>query len=58
MLIQNLVIQQMDLKTAFLSEDLEKEIYIEQLEGCVIPGKKKKVCKLVKTSSQTVAQQI
>ena len=48
----------MDLKTAFLSEDLEKEIYIEQLEGCVIPGKEKKVCKLVKTSSQTVAQQI
>ena len=39
----------MDLKTAFLSEDLEKEIYIEQLEGCVIPGKKKKVCKLVKS---------
>ncbi|RVW41418.1 hypothetical protein CK203_115792 [Vitis vinifera] len=31
MLIQNLVIHQMDLKTAFLSEDLEKEIYIEQL---------------------------
>ncbi|RVX01145.1 Retrovirus-related Pol polyprotein from transposon TNT 1-94 [Vitis vinifera] len=33
----------MDLKTAFLSEDLEKEIYIEQLEGCVIPRKKKKI---------------
>ena len=58
MLIHNLVIHQMDVKTAFLNDDLEEEIYIEQLEGCVIPRKEKKACKLVKTSSQTVAQQI
>ncbi|KAL6316713.1 hypothetical protein AAG906_019644 [Vitis piasezkii] len=32
MLIQNLVIRQMNVKTTFLSEDLEKEIYIKQLE--------------------------
>ncbi|RVW41443.1 Retrovirus-related Pol polyprotein from transposon RE2 [Vitis vinifera] len=32
----------MDVKTAFLNDDLEEEIYIEQLEGCVIPRKEKK----------------
>ena len=47
--IHNLVIHQMDVKTAFLNGDLEKEIYVEQLEGCVVPGKEKKVCKLVKS---------
>ena len=48
--IHNLVIQQMDVKTAFLNGDLEKEIYMEQPEGCVVPRKeKKKKCKLVKS---------
>ncbi|KAL6315854.1 hypothetical protein AAG906_012190 [Vitis piasezkii] len=56
MLIQNLVIHQMDVKTAFLSEDLEKEIYIEQLEGCVNPGKEKKVSQLKKNREHNVAQ--
>ncbi|KAL6316136.1 hypothetical protein AAG906_015966 [Vitis piasezkii] len=39
----------MDVKTAFLNGDLEKEIYMEQSEGCVVPGKEKKVCRLVKS---------
>ena len=47
--IHNLVIHQMDVKTAFLNGDLEEEIYMDQLEGCVVPGKEKKVCKLVKS---------
>ena len=47
--IHNLVIHQMDVKTAFLNGDLEEEIYMEQPENCVVPGKEKKVCKLVKS---------
>ena len=37
--IHNLVIHQMDVKTAFLNGDLEKEIYMEQPKGCVVLGK-------------------
>ena len=40
--IHNLVIHQMDVKTAFLNGDLEKEIYMDQPEGCVVQGKEKK----------------
>ena len=47
--IHNLVIHQMDVKIAFLNGDLEVEIYMEQLEGRVVPAKEKKVCKLVKS---------
>ena len=47
--IHNLVIHQMDVKTAFLNGDLEEEIYMEQPEGFVLPGQEKKVCKLVKS---------
>ena len=38
----------MNVKIAFLNGDLEKQIYKEQLEGCVVLGKKKNVCRLVK----------
>ena len=39
----------MDVKIAFLNGDLEEQIYMEQLEGCVVLGKKKNVCRLVKS---------
>ena len=39
----------MDVKTAFLNEDLEEEIYMDQPEGFVEPGQKSKVCKLTKS---------
>nr|GFA21975.1 zinc finger, CCHC-type [Tanacetum cinerariifolium] len=47
--IQNLVIHQMDVKTTFLNGDLDKEVYMKQPEGFVMPGNEHKVCKLVKS---------
>ena len=41
--VYGLEIHQMDVKTAFLNGELEEEIYIEQLENFVVPGKEKKV---------------
>ncbi|GJS97576.1 zinc finger, CCHC-type containing protein [Tanacetum coccineum] len=47
--IHNLVIHQMDVKTAFLNGDLDKEVYMKQQEGFVMSGNENKVCKLVKS---------
>ncbi|GJU38243.1 zinc finger, CCHC-type containing protein [Tanacetum coccineum] len=47
--IHNLVIHQMDVKTAFLNGDLDEEVYMKQPEGFVMPGNEHKVCKLVKS---------
>nr|KAJ0218821.1 hypothetical protein LSAT_V11C300106500 [Lactuca sativa] len=47
--IHNLVIHQMIVKTAFLNNKLDKEIYMKQPEGFVIPGYKHKVYKLKKS---------
>ncbi|KAD5507661.1 hypothetical protein E3N88_15364 [Mikania micrantha] len=47
--LRSLEVHQMDVKTAFLNGDLEKEIYMEQPEGFSAPGQEGKVCKLVKS---------
>ena len=39
----------MDLKIVFLNGDLDEEVYMQQLEGFVVPGQKHKVCKLVES---------
>ena len=47
--IYNLEIHQMDVKTAFLNEDLDEEIYMEQPEGFISKGNENKVCRLMKS---------
>lgn len=47
--IHNLMIHQMDVKTAFLNGELDEEIYMKQPEGFVMPGNENKVCKLMKS---------
>ncbi|GJZ64767.1 zinc finger, CCHC-type containing protein [Tanacetum coccineum] len=47
--IHNLVIHQMDVKTAFLNGDLDEEVYMKQPEGFVMPDNEHKVCKMVKS---------
>ncbi|GJX20941.1 zinc finger, CCHC-type containing protein [Tanacetum coccineum] len=42
----NLVIH---VKTTFLNGDLEKEVYMKQPEGFIMPGNEHKVCKLIKS---------
>ena len=49
--IHKLFIHQMDVKTTFLNRDLEEEIYMLQLEGCITLGQENKVCKLRKSLS-------
>ena len=39
----------MDVKTILLNRDSNEEIYVEQLEGFIIPGQEKKISKLVKS---------
>nr|GEW90621.1 60S ribosomal protein L23a [Tanacetum cinerariifolium] len=47
--LRNLEVHQMDAKTAFLNEDLEEEIYMNQPEGFIAPGQEGKVYRLVKS---------
>jgi len=39
----------MNIKTAFLNDDLEEEIYMDQPEGFITKRQENKVCKLVKS---------
>jgi hypothetical protein len=41
-------LHQVDIKTAFLNDEVEQEVYIEQLKGFVIHDKRSHVCKLKK----------
>ena len=45
----DLEVEQMDVKTTFLHGDLDEEIYMKQLEGFILMGKKELVCKLKKS---------
>ena len=45
----NLEVEQLDVKTAFLHGDIDKEIYMEQPEGFEVKGKEHLVCKLKKS---------
>jgi hypothetical protein len=42
----DLELEQLDVKTAFLHGKLEEEIYMDQLEGFIVPGIENYVCKL------------
>ncbi|GJZ42208.1 zinc finger, CCHC-type containing protein [Tanacetum coccineum] len=47
--IHNLIIHQMDVKTAFLNGELDEEVYMNQPQGFIMPGNENKVCKLIKS---------
>nr|GEX71755.1 zinc finger, CCHC-type [Tanacetum cinerariifolium] len=47
--IHNLIIHQMDVKTTFLNEELEEEVYMNQPLGFIMSGNENKVCKLIKS---------
>jgi hypothetical protein len=44
-----LLVHQIDVKKAFLTGELEEEIYMDQLDGFVAKGQKGIVCKLIKS---------
>ena len=39
----------MDVKTAFLNEELQEEIYFDQHEGCMVLGDEQKIYMLAKS---------
>jgi Reverse transcriptase (RNA-dependent DNA polymerase) len=45
----DLELYQMDIKTAFLNDNLEEEIYMEQHASFVVEGQEHKVCKLLRS---------
>lgn len=44
MVVKDLHLEHLDVNTFFLQGDLEEEIYMQQLEGFEVKGKKKLVC--------------
>ena len=49
MVVENLHLEQLDLKMAFLHGDLEEDIYMSQPEGFIVQGQESLVCKLRKS---------
>ncbi|GJW11057.1 zinc finger, CCHC-type containing protein [Tanacetum coccineum] len=47
--IHNLIIHQMDVKTAFLNGKADEEFYMNQPQDFIMPGNESKVCKLIKS---------
>ncbi|GKD95653.1 zinc finger, CCHC-type containing protein [Tanacetum coccineum] len=47
--IHNLIIHQMGVKTAFLNGELDEEVYMNQPQGFIMPGKENKMCILIKS---------
>ncbi|GJV82207.1 zinc finger, CCHC-type containing protein [Tanacetum coccineum] len=47
--IHNLIIHHIDVKTTFLNDELDEEVYMNQPQGFVMPGNEDKVCKLIKS---------
>lgn len=48
-IVENLHLEQMNVKTTFLHGDLEKEVHIEQLQDYVVSRKEVMMCKLKKS---------
>ncbi|GKF50955.1 zinc finger, CCHC-type containing protein, partial [Tanacetum coccineum] len=47
--IHNMIIHQMDVKTAFLNDELDEEVYMNQPQGFIMHVNENKLCKLIKS---------
>ena len=61
--LENLHLEQIDVKMTFLHGDLDEEIYMQQLERFVASGKEHMVCKLNKNlyglkQAETMVQEV